>query len=104
MKTIDLKGVGEAYRQLQRETPLSKEEATAGGFSYEWVCEGTSRNRTPNWTYNVTVHAFPSAEDMQEELQRLNPTATVLVDEDQEQDFEFFVESNYGITDPALYR
>ena len=96
MRKIEIRGVGETEREFSRELPPTETELKSDDIGYidygfGWAGEEKS------WTFDMVVKSFPSAAQMQLDLQGLVPGATIVVEEEGEQDFESFMEDNYGI-------
>lgn len=104
MQEMQLRGVGEFTREYTRRHPVPADthdvEYTDLGDTY--TIDGKKRNN--HWNFNITVKSFPSAAQMQLDLQALIPQATIVVEEEVEQDFESFIEDSYGIDDVLKWR
>jgi hypothetical protein len=96
MERMEISGVGNTKRQHGRATRPTEEERKNNEVVLEDVRECIEDGE--RWFYwNIVVVAFPSAADMQVQLQRLVPHGSVVVDEDGDQNFETFMEDSYGI-------
>ena len=97
MEQIDIRGVGVIDREISRGFPLTETELNSEDVEYIDLFPGDS-GQNQQWTFDLVVKAFPGTEKMQLDLQNLIPQATIVVEEDGEQDFESFIEDSHGIT------
>ena len=102
MEKIEIKGVGETTREISREYPLTEMELKSDDVEHidlGWGIAGGQKC----WTFDMVVKSFPSAAQMQFDLQSLVPGASIVVKTNGEQDFESFMEDSYGIEGPSRW-
>jgi hypothetical protein len=101
MEEIQLRGVGEFTREYTRKHPVPADTDDVEYTDLGEIYTINGKRRSNHWKFNITVKSFPSAAQMQLDLQALLPQATVVVEEEVEQDFESFIEHSYGINDDS---
>ncbi|KAH4151528.1 hypothetical protein HBI81_066770 [Parastagonospora nodorum] len=104
MEKMELRGVGEYTREYTRRYPVPADTDDVEYTDRRESFPINGKRRNTHWTFNITVKSFPSATQMQLDLQALIPQATILVEEEVEQDFESFIEESYGIDDDSKWR
>ncbi|KAH3992047.1 hypothetical protein HBI24_223110 [Parastagonospora nodorum] len=104
MEKMVIRGVGESTREYTEEYPMPADTEDVEYTDFGGCYQEDRGIRTQFWAFDVTVKSFPSAAQMQLDLQALIPQAVVVVEEDGEQDFESFLEDSYGIDNDSDLR
>jgi len=100
LEKMEIRGVGMAQYEDTRNHKLTREERESCEVEYK-VLDVSYRyfNQDIEKEYTIDMRALtmPSAEDMRKKLQELVPQASILVEQEGQQDFESFTENDTGV-------
>lgn len=108
MERMEIRGIGEAHREISQDDPFIKEERDAGDIDYTYMekyrRDTNARTREPHYMRNMVAITIPSNEEMQKRPQELVPQVIITIKEDRKEDFESFIEDDPGVLDESDHR
>ncbi|KAF2825708.1 hypothetical protein CC86DRAFT_418189 [Ophiobolus disseminans] len=104
MKKLEIRGVGDTHTQITQNHPPTREELEDVEYIYVKSYSMGGADMGEEHLYNARAATIPSVADMENSLGELIPQATILVEEEADQNFEAFIEVDYGVMNDSDQR